>query len=221
MNAKNPGRLWCRRRKSMSNKKAMKTMTAILQPFRFSLYALPFLLLPSVAQAHPGHGAATGLASGLAHPLLGLDHLCAMIAVGLWSAQRGGRALWAVPLAFVAAMAMGATAATGGHAIPFAEQGIAASVLILGILIAAAIRLPLAASVLLVGAFALFHGFAHGAEIPANVSGLAYGAGMLATTVGLLPVGIAAGSSAKKIAKEELVCRCGWVFAACGLYFAV
>lgn len=199
----------------------MKTMTAISTPRRRSLYLLPLLVLPSVAQAHPGHGAATSLASGLAHPLLGLDHLCALVAVGLWAAQRGGRALWAVPLAFVSTMTLGALASTSGHTIPFTEQGIAASVLILGILIAAAIRLPLAASILLVGSFAWFHGFAHGAEIPANASGFAYGAGMVATTAGLHLVGIAVGLSAQKLARETFMCRCGWAIAACGLYLTI
>lgn len=196
-------------------------MTAIPTTLRRSLYLLPFLMLPSVAQAHPGHGAATGLASGLAHPLLGLDHLCAMVAVGLWAAQRGGRALWAVPLAFVSAMTLGALAGTSGYAIPFAEQGIAASVLILGILIASAIRLPLAGSVILVGTFALFHGFAHGAEIPSTASGLAYGTGMVITTAGLHLSGIAAGLSAQKLAREKFVGRCGWAIAACGFYFTI
>ena len=196
-------------------------MTAPTSLLRRSLYLLPLLVLPSVAQAHPGHGAATGLAGGLAHPFLGLDHLCAMLAVGLWAAQRGGRALWAVPLAFMAAMTLGALAGLGGQTIPLVEPGIAASVLILGILIAAAVRLPLWSSVLLVGAFALFHGFAHGAEIPANASGLAYVAGMVTATGGLHLVGIAAGMTAQKLAAEKTVRRCGWAIAACGLYLTI
>ena len=136
------------------------------------------VLTPSLALAHPGHGPATGLANGLAHPLTGMDHLCAMIAVGLWAAQRGGKALWAVPLTFVSMMTLGAIIGMGGHPLPFVEQGIAASVLILGILIAAAIRLPVAASAILVGLFALFHGYAHGAEMPGTASGLLYGFGI-------------------------------------------
>jgi urease accessory protein len=199
----------------------MKTTPALPALLRRSLYLMPFLLLPSVAQAHPGHGAVTGFASGSAHPLLGMDHLCAMVAVGLWAAQRGGRALWAVPLAFVSVMMLGAATALGGHTIPFAEQGIAASVLVLGILIAAAIRLPLAASMVLVGAFALFHGFAHGAEIPTTASGFAFGAGMVFTTADLHLSGIAAGLAAQKVGREKFVCRCGWAVAACGLGLAI
>ncbi len=192
--------------------------STILRPAAFLLM---FLLLPSLAQAHPNHEAASGLFSGLAHPILGMDHLCAMIAVGLWAAQRGGRALWAVPLAFVSTMTLGAIAGMGGHTLPFAEQGIAASVLILGILIAAAVRLPIAVSILLVGFFALFHGFAHGAEIPASASGLIYAIGMVATTAGLHLTGIAAGLTANKLATEKVVCGGGWAIVACGLYLAI
>ena len=180
-----------------------------------------FLLIPSLAQAHPNHGPATGLASGFAHPITGLDHLCAMIAVGLWAAQRGGRALWAVPLAFVSVMTLGAIAGMSGHTLPYVEQGIAASVLILGILIAAAMRLPLAASVTIVGLFALFHGYAHGAEMPVNISGFTYGIGFIAATAGLHLLGIRLGLTAQKLATEKMVRVCGGIIAACGLYLTL
>lgn len=199
----------------------MKNDSGIPTFFRPAAFLLLFLLLPSLAQAHPNHEAASGIFSGLTHPILGMDHLCAMIAVGLWAAQRGGRSLWAVPLAFVSAMTVGAVAGMGGHTIPFAEQGIAASVLILGILIAAAVRLPIFASIGLVGIFAVFHGFAHGAEIPASASGLTYAIGMIATTAGLHLTGIAAGLAANKLANEKAVCGSGWAIAACGLYLTI
>ena len=196
----------------------MKTFFEIHTALRRILFLLPFLLLPSLAQAHPNHGPATGLAGGFMHPLTGLDHLCAMIAVGLWAAQRGGRALWAVPLAFVSAMTLGALAGMSGHTLPFVEQGIAASVLILGILIVSALRLPLAASIVLVGAFALFHGYAHGAEMPATASGFAYGAGFVAATAGLHLFGISLGLTARKLATEQMVRYAGGAIALCGLY---
>ena len=119
---------------------------------------------PSIAAAHVGVGPAGGLVSGLAHPLGGLDHLCAMIGVGLWAAQRGGRAMWLVPLAFLGVMAIGGLIGMMGLAIPMVESGIVASVLILGCLVAAAVRLPLLATAGLVGLFALLHGHAHGLE---------------------------------------------------------
>jgi urease accessory protein len=125
--------------------------------------------VPALAQAHPQIGNSAGFARGLAHPMSGSDHICAMIAVGLWAAQRGDRALWLVPLVFVLAMTIGGILGMAAISLPFVEPGIAASVLVLGILIAAAVRLPLIASVLLVGLFALFHGHAHGSEMPSQL----------------------------------------------------
>jgi urease accessory protein len=118
--------------------------------FAPAVAVLSVVSLPSFAHAHVGVGPTSGLWSGMAHPITGLDHILAMVAVGLWAAQRGGRAIWLVPLAFVTVMAVGGILGMLAISIPFAEQGIVASVLILGVLIAAAVRLPLAASVILV-----------------------------------------------------------------------
>jgi urease accessory protein len=133
--------------------------------------------MPTMVYAHPGE--AGGLAHGLAHPFSGLDHLCAMVAVGLWSAQMGGRAAWMVPLSFVAVMALGGLLGMAAIALPYAETGIVLSLLVLGVLIAAAVRLPLALSAVLVGVFALFHGYAHGAEMSPGASALAYALGFM------------------------------------------
>src|SRR5215467_3063695 len=126
-------------------------------PFRstLSLFTLcaAILAAPSFAQAHVGIGGTSGFLNGLAHPATGLDHICAMLAVGLWAAQRGGRAIWLVPLAFVSVMTIGGVLGMLAINIPFVEQGIVASVLVLGVLIAAAVRLPLVVSVLIVGLF--------------------------------------------------------------------
>lgn len=148
-------------------------------------------LVPGVALAHPGHGAAHGFAEGFAHPFLGWDHLLAMVAVGIWASQRGGRSLWLLPTAFVASMALGGGLAFAGIALPGVEVGILASVLVLGLLVALAARLPLFASVAAVVGFALFHGHAHGAEMPVNASGLAYLLGSCAATALLHGAGIA------------------------------
>ena len=157
-------------------------------------------LLPTVAQAHPGHGA-EGFQSGLAHPLLGWDHVLAMLAVGLWAAQLGRRALWAVPAAFIGVMALGGALGMGGMAMPFAEQGVLLSVLVLGVLIAASVRLPLGASMGIVGAFALCHGFAHGAELPAGSSHAGYLLGFILATAALHGCGVLAGQSLKHSAR--------------------
>jgi len=133
-----------------------------------------------------------GLFAGLAHPFLGIDHVLAMFAVGLWAAQMGGRALWTVPLTFMAALAGGACLAIVGVALPGVEAGIAASVLAFGLLIALAVRLPLVAGMLLTGVFAVFHGHAHGAELPAIASPLAYAGGFLVATGVLHFTGVAA-----------------------------
>lgn len=148
--------------------------------------ALAGMLVPFGAFAHILNDAG-GWAAGISHPLLGPDHLLAMLAVGFWAAQMGGRALWAVPLTFVAIMGGGALIALAGIPLLSVESGVAASVLALGLLVAFAIRLPLAAGMTLTGAFALLHGHAHGAELPAMVSPWIYAAGFLMAT-GLLHV---------------------------------
>jgi urease accessory protein len=177
----------------------------LLWPRRLALLAALFLG-PALAQAHPGlPGHTHGFACGLAHPFSGLDHLCAMVAVGLWAAQRGGRALWLVPSAFVSVMILGGVLGMAAVPLPFAEAGIVASVLVLGVLVAAAIRLPLPAGAGLVGVFALCHGYAHGAEMPDSASGLAYGLGFIAATAGLHLLGIGFGLLAQRFGSARLV----------------
>jgi urease accessory protein len=150
------------------------------------------LFVPFAAAHTVGaHGA--GFATGVAHPLAGLDHMLAMFAVGLWAAQLGGRAYWSVPLAFVSMMALGAVVATTGLTLPAVESGIAASVLILGLLIAFSARMPIPLGMVLVGVFALFHGHAHGTELPQAASAASYGLGMLLATIGLHVTGLGAG----------------------------
>jgi urease accessory protein len=163
-------------------------------------------LLPTLAHAHTGHGATSGFFNGAGHPISGLDHVLVMIAVGLWAAQMGGRAVWAVPTAFVAVMALGGALGMGGVGLPFVEQGILLSVVALGMLIAAAVtKMPLAASVAVVGLFALFHGHAHGTEMPADTSGMFYGVGFAVSTALLHAAGIGLGVGMKKIANEKWV----------------
>jgi urease accessory protein len=176
------------------------------------------LMLPSLAPAHPGIGATAGFCGGLAHPLTGLDHMLAMVAVGLWAAQCGGRATWFVPLAFGLVMIPGSLLGMAGISIPFAQKGIIASVLVFGVLAAAAVRLPLVASSVIVGLFALFHGHAHGAEMPATASGSLYSLGFLLATMALQCSGIAAGLTAQKIGSMKLSRYVGGAIAVAGLY---
>jgi urease accessory protein len=149
------------------------------------------LLLPATALAHTGAGATHGLAHGFAHPLAGADHLLAMLAVGIWAAQRGGERVWLLPLAFVATMIVGFAAGAAGIGLPGVELMIVASVVTLGVLVALASRTPAVAAAAIVGAFALFHGHAHGTEMAAGVSGLAYGAGFAMATALLHVAGVA------------------------------
>ena len=176
------------------------------------------LLAPSLAQAHPAAGPAAGLGFGFAHPFVGLDHLAAMVGVGWWAAQRGGRAWWILPLSFLGVMAFGGFLGATGVALPFVEPALAASVLVLGILIASAVRMRLLASGLLVGVCALFHGHAHGSELPATLSGLAYGAGFLAATTLLHGAGLGLGLLARVTGSARLVRYAGGATAVIGFW---
>ncbi|AKM30799.1 urease accessory protein UreJ [Pandoraea faecigallinarum] len=157
---------------------------------------LALLALSGAALAHPGHpghDAASSFAAGLLHPLSGADHLCAMIVVGLWSSLTSKR-VWAAPLAFVAMLAAGGLLGmTHWVALPGVEPMIAVSLLVLGLMLATRARLPAWAGAVTVGAFAVFHGFAHGAELPGEASAMHYMLGFLVATGMLHCLGIAAG----------------------------
>jgi urease accessory protein len=149
--------------------------------------------LSSAAFAHVGLHTA-GFADGLAHPFLGLDHVLAMVAVGLWASQLGRPAFWLLPACFPAVMAFGAVLGANGLPLPWVEIAIAASVVILGAAIAVSLKPSLLVSVTLIAAFALLHGHSHGAELPQAASALAYGAGFVAATLGLHAIGLALGA---------------------------
>jgi len=152
-----------------------------------------FVFAPVAASAHVGAGDTHGFAHGFSHPLSGMDHVLAMIAVGLFAAHLGGRALWLVPLAFVSVMALAGIAGMAGVRLPFAEIGIGMSVVVLGLAVALQLNVPTLAAMSLVGFFAIFHGHAHGAEMPESMPGLAYGFGFVCATALLHAAGIAAG----------------------------
>jgi urease accessory protein len=153
---------------------------------------------PAFAHLDPvEHGS---FAAGFTHPLFGVDHVLAMVAVGLWATMLGGRAIWAVPASFVGVMAIGFLLSAAGVALPLVEPTILASVVVLGLLVALAVPVPVGAGMAVVGFFALFHGHAHGGEI-GDATALGYAAGFALATAGLHAAGIAVGLGFGRIAR--------------------
>jgi urease accessory protein len=184
------------------------------------LLALAMLAVtPTLAFAHAGDHS-TGFAYGLAHPIGGLDHILAMVAVGIFAFVLGGKSLWAVPASFVSMMVFGFALGVAQIDLPFVEFGIAASVIVIGAAAAFGKPMPVALASALVGLFAIFHGYAHGAEMPANGSGFEYAAGFVVATALLHTSGIAASFGlAKMIGKDgKMAARvAGAAFAAGGM----
>jgi urease accessory protein len=161
------------------------------------LTAIFLLAASSTAFAHPGHNV-TGFAAGLMHPFSGLDHLLAMVAVGLWAAQGGGRKVWLLPATFMTMLAAGAGIAMHWQSLPLVEAGIAVSVLALGLLVALSLQLSASLSVAITGLFGLLHGYAHGLELPQSAAPAEYALGFLAATATLHLSGIAAGIATRQ-----------------------
>jgi urease accessory protein len=161
------------------------------------LSALFLLSASSAAFAHPGHSF-SGFTAGLMHPFSGLDHLLAMVAVGLWAAQSGGRKVWLLPSTFMASLALGAAVALQWQSLPMVEAGIASSVLALGLLVALSARMPALLSISITAVFGLLHGYAHGLELPESAAPVEYALGFLAATATLHLSGIAIGIATQK-----------------------
>jgi urease accessory protein len=172
----------------------MKTQNSKLNPPAiFCLFLLWLFLLPTTASAHQETGTVWGFTSGFVHPLTGLDHIAAMVAVGLWGAFLGAPAMWVLPVVFPLVMAFGGALGVLGVPLPGVETGIALSSVILGIVVALGARPPLWVAALIVGTFAIFHGHAHGAEMPKAANAATYAIGFVIAT-GLLHLsGIAFG----------------------------
>lgn len=169
-------------------------MTRISQA---SLISLAVILVASPALAHSGEGISGGFASGFLHPFMGWDHALAMISVGLWAAFLGMPATWLLPVVFPLVMVVGGIIGMGGISLPLVEVGIAVSLVLLGALIAAPLRAPVWLAAIAVGAFAVCHGHAHGAELPAAASPIAYAVGFVIATGLLHVVGISLGALAR------------------------
>ncbi len=162
---------------------------------------------------------AGGFVSGFTHPILGWDHVVAMVAVGLWGAFLGAPAIWLLPVIFPLVMAFGAALGVAGVPIPAVEAGIASSAIVLGMLIALAVRLPLWLAGAIVGLFAIFHGYAHGAELPEAANPLAYGVGFVVATGLLHLIGIAFGLLVRWPAGTVAIRAGGVVISAVGAAF--
>jgi len=186
------------------------TFSSLLFGFLIFIACLP------LAEAHTFGAHGMGLGAGFAHPFSGLDHLLAMLAVGLWASQLGGKATWLAPAVFVSVMAGSAFLGSLGVELPMLEPAIASSVLALGLLLAFAVRVSTLTSVCLVGLFAVFHGFAHGLELPQTASPVLYGLGFVTATAVLHGIGIGMGWSGRRI---NLFLRLGGsMIALTGLY---
>lgn len=185
-----------------------------------ALFAL-MSLLSEPAFAHDQPGVAGGLVSGLLHPLTGPDHMIAMVAVGIWGAQLGAPAIWILPITFPIVMALGGVLGILQVPLPFQEPVIALSALVLGIAVATRLKMPFAFAAVIVAVFAIFHGYAHGVELPHAASPLAYGIGFVVATGLLHLCGISIGLLLRWPIGDRLIRGMGTAIAVLGCYFLV
>ncbi|MFL5281521.1 MAG: HupE/UreJ family protein [Rhodopila sp.] len=186
---------------------------------RFAVWALLLAALANPALAHDNAGLPGGLFSGFLHPLSGLDHLIAMVAVGIWGAQLGNPAIWLLPITFPPVMALGGVLGIAGVPLPAPEAVIALSGVVLGAVVATRVRAPFIGAAIVVGVFAIFHGHAHGAELPAAANALAYGIGFVVATGLLHLCGISIGALIRWPAGERLIRGVRAAIATAGCFF--
>jgi len=196
-------------------------MKTISQKAMGSLVLLALLATPSSAWAHIQAGEAGGFLSGVHHPISGWDHVLAMVAVGLWGAQLGAPAVWLLPVTFPMVMSLGAMMGLLGVPLPGVEIGIALSAIVLGAMVLTEKRPPLWVAACIVGFFAIFHGHAHGTELPAGQSGLLYSAGFVMATGCLHGVGIAIGLIHRWATGRIVLRLAGATVAVAGIYFFI
>ena len=183
-----------------------------------AVLTLIFVLVAMPALAHTGEDA-SGFTSGFFHPLFAWDHIAAMVAVGLWGAFLGRPAIYILPIVFPLVMAVGGALGILGVALPAVEAGIAASALVLGVCVAMAARPPLWVAAIAVGFFAIFHGHAHGTELPDAANPFGYAAGFVLATGLLHLTGIAFGTITNSVAGRIVVRGAGAVIALAGVFF--
>jgi urease accessory protein len=189
------------------------------QSYRFTIFFLILMILPRLIFAHVEAGKAAGFISGFHHPISGWDHIAAMIAVGLWGAQLGIPAIWLLPVAFPMMMAIGGFLGLIGVPLPAVEIGIGISAVVLGTMVALEMKPPLFVAVLIVAIFAIFHGYAHGAELAPGTSAMAYSLGFVVSTGCLHGVGILIGLIHKWKTGRRIVRLAGCMIAAAGVFF--
>lgn len=199
----------------------MNTTARITRWVTFLWTVGTILLLTRQAQGHIMSGEAGGFVSGLKHPWSGADHICAMVAVGLWGAQLGMPAIWVLPVTFPMVMAFGGFLGLIGFPLPGVEFGIAASAILLGLMVLLAARPPLAVAMVLVGIFGLYHGHAHGHELPPGENGLLYSIGFVMATGTLHGLGISIGLIHRWKAGKVFLRAAGAAIAVAGIVFLV
>jgi urease accessory protein len=185
----------------------------------YAFVALVGALYPVLARAHVELGRAEGFVAGLHHPVSGMDHVLAMVAVGLWGAQLGAPAVWLLPVTFPMVMAFGGMLGLAGVRLPGVEVGIALSGLLLGLAVLVEWRAPRWAAAAIVGCFAIFHGHAHGAELPAGADGLLYSVGFVMATGTLHAIGIGIGAFHRWTSGRMALRAAGACVASAGGYF--
>lgn len=188
-------------------------------PHLVSRISILIVFTPASAYAHVQQGEAAGFLTGFLHPISGLDHVLAMVAVGLWGAQLGAPAIWVLPVAFPVVMAMGGMLGLMGVPVPGIEYGIAASAILLGAAVMFEVRASLVVTALMVGVFAIFHGHAHGTELPPGQSALLYSMGFVIATGCLHAMGIGIGTVHRWTWGQKLLRTAGAVVAMGGVFF--
>jgi urease accessory protein len=181
------------------------TRYAILPLFALTAWIVLYGLAAAPAWAHFSDATGGGWSAGFAHPFSGLDHLFAMVAVGIWAVQMGRSAIWLLPASFALVMTLGAVLSLAGVPLPGVEDGIAISVAVLGVLLAVAARPGIVIAIAVVGLFGLAHGYAHGAEMPASAAPMLYALGFLAATLSLLLIGVVLGLAAQSRVGQRLL----------------
>lgn len=166
------------------------------------IFAIWIMLIPTAAWAHPGHGG-SGFVSGLAHPFSGLDHILGMLATGIWAARNSGIRRWLIPAAFLGGMLAGGMIGLNGVVPSHLESAVAASVLVSALMVALAVRLPLPIQAGLAVFFALWHGIAHGAELPGMAAPFTYACGFLIATAMLLGCGLMLGNLLRRNERDR------------------